>query len=243
MFKTLVIQPLFNLLVGLHNIIPGQDLGITIIALTIVIKLVLAPLSHQSLKSQKALQELQPKINELKSKHKDDKQALAQATMEMYKQNKVNPFSSCLPVLIQLPFLYGIFEVLRQGLSPERLSLLYPFVSNPGTLNQLMFGLVDLAKPSWELALLAALSQFWQSKMLMTVRPTMKTEGSKDEDVASIMNKQMVYVFPALTFFIGLSLPSGLALYWLVSTLFTVVQQYYAFRGIPHIKQAVIDVK
>ncbi len=100
LFHTLLYQPIFNLLVFLYNVIPGGDIGFAIIALTILIKVALWPLMHSSLKSQKALQEIQPKIEELKEKHKDDREALAKEMMELYQNEKVNPLSSCLPILV-----------------------------------------------------------------------------------------------------------------------------------------------
>src|SRR3990167_1482780 len=128
LFNTLLTQPLFNLMVFLYNFIPGKDLGVSIIIMTFLIKLVLYPLASQSIKSQKALQELQPKMNEIKKKHKDDREAQARAMMELYKNEKVNPLSSCLPLLIQLPFLIAVFHVFNRGLHPESLGQLYSFI-------------------------------------------------------------------------------------------------------------------
>ena len=104
-YNLILYQPLFNLLIFLYNLIPWHDLGIAIIVLTIVIKVVLWPLSGKALKSQKALQSLQPKIEDLKAQYKDDKEGMSRAMMALYKTEKINPFSSCLPLLIQLPFL------------------------------------------------------------------------------------------------------------------------------------------
>src|SRR3989338_65550 len=111
LFNTILVQPLFNLLVFFYNLIPGHDLGMAIIVLTVVIKLVLYPLSRQSIRSQKALKDLQPKMDALKKQYKDNKEKQAKAMMELYKTEKVNPLSSCLPLLIQLPFLIAVFHV------------------------------------------------------------------------------------------------------------------------------------
>lgn len=229
MFQTLFYQPILNLLVFLYNIVPGHDIGITIILLTIILKVVLLPLSRQSLKSQKALQELQPKIEELKKKYKDNKEELGRAMMLLYKDNKVNPLSSCLPLLIQMPFLYAVFMVFRSGLANGSLDLVYSFISKPELINPVSLGIIDLSQRSIPLAVLAGAAQFWQSKMLITKRPAIKAPEAKDEDMAAIMNKQMTYFMPVLTVFIGLSFPGGLALYWLVTTLLTILQQKYIF--------------
>jgi len=127
MFQTFFYQPILNLLVFLYNIVPGNDLGLAIIALTIIIKLILLPLSKKSLKSQKALQDLQPKVEELKRKYKGKKEELGRAMMGLYKDNKVNPMSSCLPLLIQMPFLYAVFWVFRDGFAGESNSRLSRF--------------------------------------------------------------------------------------------------------------------
>lgn len=229
-FSTFFYQPIFNLLVFLYNIIPGHDLGLAIIALTIIIKLALLPLSKQSIKSQKAMQELQPKIDEIKAKHTDNKEEQAKAMMELYKNEKINPFSSCLPLLIQLPFLWAVFSVFRAGLSNGSLNMVYSFLFRPEALNPISFGFLNLSVPNIYLAVLAGAAQFWQAKMLPIKQPEVKGEGSKDESMTAIMNKQMIYFMPLLTFFMCLKFPSGLALYWLVTTILTALQQIYIFK-------------
>lgn len=231
MFQTIFYQPILNLLVFLYNIVPGHDLGVVIILITIIIKLILLPLSRQSIKSQKELQDLQPKINELKKKYADNKEELGRAMMELYKEHKVNPFSSCLPLLIQLPFLYAVFMVFRDGLNNESLSLVYPFIQRPETISHVAFGFLDLAKPNIYLAVAAGLAQFYQAKMMMTKKAEVVVKEAQDENMMAMMNKQMLYFMPALSVFIGLTLPGGLTLYWFITTLLTVLQQLYIFKN------------
>lgn len=227
---TIFYQPVLNLLVFLYNIIPGHDLGLAIIALTVIIKLILFPLSQKSIRSQKSLQELQPKMNELKVKYKDNKEQMGRAMMELYKKHKVNPFSSCLPMLIQLPFLIAVFHVFRDGLAGDNLNLLYSYIHRPETIDHIFLGFIDLAKRNIPIAVLAGLAQYWQTKMLMHKRPEVKSKGARDEDMAAIMNKQMMYMMPLLTVFIGSSFPGGLALYWLTTTVLTGLQQVILFK-------------
>lgn len=227
-FTTVFYQPILNLLVFLYNTVSFGDFGIAIILLTVVIKLVLWPLGRQAIKSQKSLQDLQPKIEELKKKHAGNKAELSKATMGMYKENKVNPFSSCLPLLVQLPFLWAVYRVFSDGVN-NKLDLVYSFISRPEAINTMFLGLVDLAKPNIYLAVLAGLAQFVQAKMLITKKPVVDTAGSKDESMAAIMNKQMLYFMPAITIFIGVSLPGGLTLYWFVLTALTALQQFVTF--------------
>lgn len=229
-FTTIFYQPILNLLVWIYNIIPGHDIGLAIIVLTIIVKIVLYPLSKKSLEGQRSLQTLQPKLDEIKKKFANDKEAQSRAMMELYKQEKVNPLSSCLPLLIQLPFFWAIFRVFRDELSGKAVILVYSFISNPGTLNPIAFGFLDFSKPHIALAILAGVSQYVQAKM-MPKQPT-PAAGSTENSMMSAMNKQMLYFMPALTVFICLSLPSGLAFYWFISTLLTIAQQWYMFRSI-----------
>lgn len=219
-------------MVFFYNIVPYHDLGLAILLLTIVIKVILLPLSKQSIKSQKALQEIQPKIEELKKKYADNKEEMARATMALYKENKVNPLSSCLPLLIQLPFLFAVFRVFRDfGSNGKALDYIYSFISRPDTISSIgLFGLLDLSKPNIVLAVLAGAAQFWQAKMMTTKRPEVKKDGAKDEDMMAMMNKQMIYMMPAMTVIIGISLPGGLSLYWFATTILTGLQQLYVFN-------------
>jgi len=229
-FQTIFYQPVLNLLVFLYDIVPGNDLGVAIVLLTIIIKLILLPLSRQSIKSQKSLQDLQPKIDEIKKKYAAKKEEMGRAMMALYKENKVNPFSSCLPLIIQMPFLFAVFRVFRDGFTNGSLDLVYSFISRPETINTVSLGFIDLSARNIPIAVLAGLAQYWQAKMMMTKKATVHTEGSKDEDMMAMMNKQMIYFMPALTIFIGMSFPGGLALYWLVTTVLTGVQQLYIFK-------------
>lgn len=230
-FTMVFYQPILNLLVYIYNIIPGHDIGLAIIGLTLIVKLILYPLSKKSLEGQKALQSLQPKLEEIKKQYANDKEGLSKAMMELYKKEKVNPLSSCLPLLIQLPFFWAIFRVFRDELSGKASTLIYPFIFHPGVMNPIAFGFVDFSKPNIVLAVLAGLSQFVQAKMMPIKPPAVKSEGSKDENMMAAMNKQMLYFMPVFTIFICWNLPSGLAFYWFISTLFTILQQWYMFRN------------
>ncbi|HPI67016.1 MAG TPA: YidC/Oxa1 family membrane protein insertase [bacterium] len=233
-YNTILYQPIFNLLVFFYNIIPGHDLGLAILLITIVLKLVLYPFSVKSIKAQKSLQELQPQINELRKKYKDNPQELTKQTMTLYRQQKVSPFSSCLPLLIQLPIFIAVYQVFRQGLAnSQNLNILYPFIKNPGLINTISFGFLELSKSNIILAVLAGLAQFWVSKMLV-VKKQPAVSGAKDEDMTAAVNKQMLYFMPLVTVFIGVSLPSGLTFYWLITTLLTGLQQWYVFKKINH---------
>ncbi len=233
-FHTVLTQPIFNLLVFLYNVIPGSDMGFAIISLTIIIKLVLWPFMNSSLKSQKALQDLQPKVEEIKEHYKNDKEGLAKAMMALYQQEKVNPFSSCLPLLIQFPILIALYRVLLLGFDPASLDQLYNFVPNPGEIQNMFLGFLDLSVANVWLAVIAGVFQFFQTRMLMSKRPpkvVVASKGAKDESMLASMNKSMLYFMPIMTVLIGMSLPGGLALYWVTVTVVSIVQQYIVFKS------------
>lgn len=247
-FNIVIYEPLFNALMWLYNTVPGQDMGIAIILLTIGIKIILFQPSYSSIRSQRALQEIQPKLDALRAKYKDDKEKLSQELVKFYRENKVNPFSSCLPVLIQLPILFGLYRVFFAGIQPDpetglivqgQIGHLYSslravYESTP--VNTTLLGFLDLSKSgNAVLALLAGGLQFWQSKMLVSQRGP-NIPGAKDENMAAQVTKSTTYIFPFITVVFAYTFPAGLALYWAASTAFTVLQQYWIFRRLNRIK-------
>lgn len=243
-FSLFIFQPLFNLLVVLYNFIP--DFGIAIILFTIIAKLALLPLTKKSIESQKAMQDIQPEIKKLQKKYKGDRALLGQKSMELYKKHGVNPAGGCLPIIIQMIFIIALFQVLMLalGTSPNEIArmtdLLYDFIKNPGSLNPIAFGFFDLNKASIPLAIVAAALQFVQSKMMVAKTKKDKEEREKkngseakeddEPDFSTMIQTQMVYMGPVMTLVIGIKFASGLMLYWAVSTLFMIIQQYYVLR-------------
>src|SRR3989338_3833048 len=222
--------PLFNFLVIIYNYVPGHDFGIAIIILTVIIRIIIYPLSVKAVASQAAMQKLQPQLRELQKKYKDDKEKQAKETLELYRREKINPFSGLFLALIQLPILIALYRVFWNGLKPEELSNLYSFVANPIHFNAMFLNVMDLSKPNLAFAILAGILQFFQTKMLM---PETKKGEVKSNDISAIMQKQMVYFFPFITVIILLKLPSALWLYWIVSGIFSIVQQYFIFKKPP----------
>lgn len=229
-FHSALYRPVFNALVLIYNFLPGHDLGIAIIVLTCIIRILLHPSTLKSLKSQKALQELQPKIKEIQDKFKKDKGEQGKAMMELYKKEKINPLSGCLPVLFQLPILIALFLVLKglagssNSLDP---SLFYSFVPFLKEVNPSFLGVVNLTTPCYVLAVAAGIFQFFQTKM---ITGNNKTSSKKSGDFSQVMQKQMLYLFPVFTIIILWRLPSAIALYWMTTSLFSIGQQYIAFK-------------
>jgi len=229
-FNTILYQPLLNGLILLYEYIPGHDFGIAVIILTLIIRFLLCPSSIRGVRSQRALTNLQPKIKEIQEKYKDNKEEQMKLLMELYKKEKVNPFSGCLPFLLQLPILIAMYQVFLRGLQPESLSQsLYSFVSHPGIINFSFLGIINLTESNMFLALLAGVLQFYQLK-ISTLRAI--THGSKEivkektTDFSKTMQSQMLYLFPALTVYIIWQFGSIIGLYWTVSILFSIGEQY-----------------
>lgn len=253
-WNLLLYQPLLNILI-LFYIILGHNLGLAIIAMTVVIRALLIPLTKPSLEAAQKMKELAPDLEELKKKYKKDKQGLAQAQLNLYKQKGVNPGAGCLPQIIQIIILIALFQAFQQTLAgggdiidklneflygPLKLSanqtinidFLYlnltkpDLISLPFSLN--IFGQV-LNKVPGIFLIGAAVTQFLSSKMMMPLvkqeeKQVKKTEGEED-DMAVMMQKQMLYIMPLMTLFIGFRFASGLVLYWLTFSLFMLIQQ------------------
>lgn len=217
-FDFLFYEPILRALSFIQDIIPGHDFGWAVIVLTILIRILLWPLAAKSIRSQKALQELQPEMNAIKEKYKNQKEKQAQAMMELYKNKKINPVSGCLPILIQFPILIALYYALSEGLK-----------MGGGNINFMFLGILDLTQKSLVLAILTGILQYFQTKMIMATKSNAVQVKKMDsqEDFSQIMNKQMLYVMPFILAFTAFSLPAGIALYLVITTAFSVVQQYY----------------
>ena len=238
-FNELIYYPLFNLLVFFYNI-AGQDIGIAIVLLTLLVRFILYPINTKAIKSQKQLQEIQPEMKKVQAKYKDDKEKQAKALMELYQRKKVNPMSGCFPILIQFPILIALYWVFLNGFKDESLVIVYSFITNPGHIDPISLGFIDLSEINIVLAVIAGILQYFQTKMLMVNKKDEKEEKKeekkektaeeKTQDFAQSMTKQMIYLMPILTFVFAMSFPSGLALYWAVTTLFAIVQQFFIMK-------------
>ena len=237
LFHLIVSQPIYNALIFFYNTLPGGDFGVAVIATTILLRTIFIPLYKKQLESQKEMQMLQPKIKELQKKYKGDKAKLSEEQMKLYREHKINPLGGCLPIIVQVIFLIAIYQVIigiSQGGFVTNGENLYRFISNPGEIRHYFFGIADLAKPSYLFAVLAAIAQFYQVKMMLdtqkAAQPEKKETESSEPDFMTIMNKQMLIIGPGMTLFIGITFPAALSLYWLVSTVFTIIQQMFIFK-------------
>lgn len=216
---------MLNFLVLIY--INTNNFGIAVIGLTLLIKLLTNPLNDKALKSQKVMAEIQPKLQEIQKKHKDNQQKQAEEMMALYKEKQFNPFSGILLLFIQIPILWALFYVFKGGVAikPE---LIYSFIHLSHAINPYFLG-IDLSKPNIVLAVMTAVAQFFQAK---TATPAIPKSESKDtaSQVSDMMQKQMIFFLPLITLFVLYGLPSALGLYWLITTVFTVFQQRSIFN-------------
>jgi len=199
--------------------LPIHDLGLSIILLTVLLRLALFPLSRKAVNSQRAMSEIQPRISEIQKKYKGNKEEQAKMLMALYAEKKINPFSGCLPILIQLPVLIALFHVFRTGIGSD-FSSLYYFIVNPVILNTTAFGYIDLTKPSLVLGVLAGVSQFFQARLM----PSSPAGQSGSGEFLKAMQWQTKYFLPVLFAFWSLTLPAALPLYWTILNIFGIIE-------------------
>lgn len=250
-WNQLLVWPMLNLLVAFYKAftvihLPGA-FGFAIIALTLLIRGVLSPLTRKQLESARAMSKLKPKIDELSRAHKDDKVKLQQAQMQLYKDAGVNPTAGCLPLLVQMPLfiaLYNVFnQVLASGTTENFIGSLNSILYHPAlhipSLDLNFFGVNLAAKPSqwqqlgiWMLAIpvVTGLLQYVQTKMMTAPAPAgaitpEKKEGAGAGDAMADAQKQMALMMPIMIGFFAFSFPVGLALYWNTFSLFAIIQQ------------------
>jgi YidC/Oxa1 family membrane protein insertase len=254
LFQQIFMRPIFNGLMLLYHLF--GDFGLSIVVLTLIIKLILFPLTLKQLKSMKANQQLQPQIQEIRKKYAKDQQAQVQALQALYKEYNVSPLAGCLPMLVQLPVLYGLYYALFSVVTAEKAHsvnnlnvLLYqplvqPFRQLP-SLNLTWFQWLHFLNPilhvnwSWTLSLvqpdpshilpvLAAIATFISLRISQPKPvPAASNNKSGQPDPSMQTMKTMQFVMPFFILFIGWNFTSGLVLYWIVSSGFQAVQQYF----------------
>lgn len=229
-FTLILHKPLFNILLAFILFIPGNNLGVAVILLTLFIKLILSPFSYQALVAQVKNKKVQPLVDKIKKEHPEDKQLQAQKQLEIYQKLKVNPFSGCLPTIVQIVVVLALYSLLRNGFAIEP-NMLYPFLSTPEVVNMHFLGVADINLPNGVLAVLAGLFQFIQ----VWLSPAFKQDKQKDIAIEQglnpmdMMQKQMgvftKFLMPAMIVVFGFMFPAALVLYWITNTLFTIGQE------------------
>ncbi|MBX9765029.1 YidC/Oxa1 family membrane protein insertase, partial [Patescibacteria group bacterium] len=202
LFHTIVYEPIYNALAFFINLIPGGDVGLAIVAVTVLVRLVLFPISWTAIKTQMTMRQIDPVLKEMREKYKDNKEELARKMMDLFKTHKINPFASFLLILIQLPVVIGLYLVLQEeskvlAFDP---AILYSFIAVPTETTLQFLGLLNLSEKSILLAVIVAATQYIFAKLMMPpVSPKKEgTEPSFADDLQRSMSLQMQYVFPVL---------------------------------------------
>lgn len=252
-FTSVFVNPIINLLSAIYHVLVAchipSPLGFSIILLTVIIRLVLYPLTASQLRTSKKMQQLAPKLNKLKATHKDDAKKLQAETMKLYKEHGVNPAAGCLPLVLQLPIIWGLYGVLRSIVNPNAKAVL-SYVNHAAYISSLhiatawdthFFGLPLGGTPSSLIKtmpliilvpVLTAVFQFLQSKMMVPAQEAEEkikevAEKKKDtEDFTKAFQTQSLYIFPLMIGFFSWSFPVGLSFYWNTFTIFGILQQY-----------------
>jgi YidC/Oxa1 family membrane protein insertase len=238
-WHTVFFDPIYNGLIFIAGHLPHADVGVAIILLTVIVKVILLPLSIKAAHTQHAMRSIEPKLKELKELHKDNREELGRQTFAAYKEAGINPFASIILLLLQIPVVIALYMSVYSGggvkLPAINEAILYSFVAEPASLSMLFLGFFDIAGRSIVLAVLAGATQFASGALsLPPMKP--KAEGAPDlkEDLARSMQLQMKYAMPVIITFVAYSVPAAVALYFVTSNLMTIVQEFVVRARIPN---------
>lgn len=235
-WHTFFFDPIYNSLVFFIDIIPGGDVGLAIIATVLLVKTILLPLSIKAVKTQKVMKEIEPKLKEIKEQYKEDRQKQAEAMMAVYKEAGMNPLASVFLVFLQIPILIALYLSVYSGggvaLPDINVGLLYSFVAEPVNVTMQFLGRFDITEKSLLLAVGAGLTQFLHTNMAMPKLEPRDPNAKPDikADFMRNMQLQMRYVMPILITLVAYSLSAAIALYFLVSNVVTIAQEYFIRR-------------
>jgi len=251
MYDTFIFRPLYNGLVGIIDLIPGIDIGIAVIIFTIIVKFILYPLSKSSLLTQVKMKEIEPEVNKIKAQYASDRQTQTLKIMELYRSRSIRPFAGILLVLIQLPILIALISVFYKIIPEVNPEYLYSFVSVPVVRPEFL-GFIDLTTKSLILSIITAVIQYLQLHYSIALQKTAHqaaAPGDFSSQLASSMQHQMKYMLPIFAFIttywiIPAQFPQAaaiIAIYWSVSTLFTLAQELYVKKKYLSQKQSVVS--
>ena len=236
----LILNPFITLLTLLYSIL-GQNIVLSIVVFTVLVRLAILPLTAQQQRSSKRMQQLQPELKQLQEKHKNDREKLAQEQMALYKEHGVNPFGGCLPLLIQFPILIGLYQAIIFTLAATPFQLLdlsgrflLPGLDQMVPLENLWLGM-DLSQPptnnpQWALALpvLVLVTTWAQSKLTVTPTPPQSSSDGRSSQ-AQAMTQSMTTIMPLMFGFFSLSFSVGLSIYFVISNVIGIIQ--YSLMG------------
>jgi len=243
-FNIAIFEPLYNALVFITAHLPGYNIGFAIIFLTLLVRVLILPLSHKSIKTQAKVRILDSKIKQIREKHKNSQQEQAAEIMKLYKEHGVNPFSGCLLTIIQIPIIFGLYWVFWKGLSQNIINteLLYSFIIPPENINFNFLGIFDLTQShNIFLALLAGLSQYFQMKLAFPKVEVKQKEGATinfSDELKKNMAIQARYVLPIVIGMVSWGFPGAVPLYWVTSNIFSISHELLVRRSAGHLSHA-----
>ncbi len=232
-WHTFFFDPIYNGLVFFIDVVPGGDVGLAIIATVIVVKTILLPLSIKAAKTQRIMREIEPKLKEIKETLKNKREEQSRAMMEIYSKAGINPLASVALIFLQIPIIIALyFSVYKGGgiaLPDINIDLLYSFIKVPEFVNMNFMGIVDITGRSLVLAFLAGVTQYYQVKVSMPVLPPRDREALPNfkDDFSRNMQLQMRYVMPVIIFFVAYTMAASIALYFFVSNVVAILQEFY----------------
>ncbi|HEX4798952.1 MAG TPA: YidC/Oxa1 family membrane protein insertase [Candidatus Paceibacterota bacterium] len=235
-WHTFFFDPIYNSLVFFIDVVRHGDVGIAIICTVILVKLVLLPISLKATRTQLAMREIEPKLKKIREEYKEKREMQAIKTMELFREAKVNPFSSVLLLFIQIPIIIALYFAVYSGggvkLPDINTVLLYNFIPNPDTISMVFLGIMDITLRSLPLALLAGVTQYIHTSMsLPKLEPRDKNAAPNfKDDFARSMQVQMKYVMPVLIVFVAYTISAAIALYFVVSNITAIAQEHYVRR-------------
>jgi len=242
LWTTLLYNPIYNTLIFIINNITFGDVGFAIILVTVIVKLAISPLTAKSIRSQVLMKKMEPEMRQIK-KDFPNKEEQAKKTFELYKKYKTNPFSGCLVVIIQLPIIFALYYVFYNGISIKP-NILYSFIQVPSIMHTNFLGLIEMGSKSIFLGVIAGITQFIQAHLSSPSKPK-KVEIVKEEDLKNTpkefqdqlsdsMQMNVKYILPIFVGFIAWKISAAVALYWIVSNIFTIAQEWYIRRSLSH---------
>lgn len=229
-FNAVFYRPLYNLLIGLSAIAPGADLGIAIVLLTVIVRFALFPISHKAIRTQKKLKELEPEIERIKQKHKDNAEEQGRAMLELYRAHGVNPFSGIGLIFLQMPIFFSLFWIAQDGLASVS-TIAYSFIPVPSVINEMFLGLIDITANSPVLAVVAGVSFFFQAQLSVPpAGPRPEGEVSFGAEFARGMSFQARYFIPIIITLVGFQFSAAILLYFITSNLFSIGHELWVRR-------------
>ncbi|MCK5285666.1 MAG: YidC/Oxa1 family membrane protein insertase [Candidatus Pacebacteria bacterium] len=233
LFNTLFFNPIYNGLIFLMSSFSWLDMGMAVILVTILVKLLIFPLTKKSIQLQIAQKKIEPEIKKIKEEFKNKKEEQAMKIMELYKENNLNPLSGILIMFIQIPIIFALYFVFLKGGLPEiNTDILYSFIKIPSDVHTIFLGIIDITEKSLFLAILAGISQYIQIQLILPNISLKSNNKERDfkEDLMKSMSLQMKYVMPVIIVLIAYNLPSAIALYWITSNIFMISQEIFVKR-------------